>query len=68
MDKDYTQNEGLGDLEVGEIGQIASGLPAITDTVKHTFGEMDAMQGTFALLLKSALLSASAEIIILPMH
>lgn len=50
MNKDYTQNEGLGDLEVGEIEDIASGLPAITDTIKHTFGEMGAARATQALL------------------
>ncbi len=50
MSKDYTQNEGLGDLEVGEIKRIASGLPAITDTIKNTFGEMGAARATFALL------------------
>ncbi len=50
MNKDYTQNEDLGDLEVGEIKDIASGLPAITDTVKHTFSEMGAARATFALL------------------
>lgn len=50
MNKDYTQNEGLGDLEVGEIKDIASGLSAITDTVKNTFSEMGAARATYALL------------------
>lgn len=50
MHKDYTQNEGLGDLEVSEIKDIASGLPAITDTIKKSFAEMGAGRATYALL------------------
>ncbi len=50
MNKDYTQNEGLGDLEVGEIKRIASGLPAITDTIQNTFREMGAARAMSTLL------------------
>lgn len=37
MNKDHTRNEGLGELEISEIKDIASALSAITDTVKNTF-------------------------------
>lgn len=50
MEKDFTQNENLGDLEVGEIKEIASGFPAITATVKSTFSEMGAIRATRTLL------------------
>ena len=50
MSKDYTQNEGLGDLEVGEIKDIASGLPAITDTIKNSFEAMGAARAARTLL------------------
>ena len=50
MNRDYTQNEGLGDLEVSEIKDIASGLPAITDTIKNSFGEMGAARAARTLL------------------
>ena len=50
MKKDYTQNEGLGELEVDEIKEIASGFPAITATVRSTFSEMGAVRATRTLL------------------
>ena len=50
MKNDYAENKSLGDLEVGEIKTVASGLTAITDTVKNSFGEMGARRATGTLL------------------
>ena len=50
MNEDYTQNEGLGDLEVGEVEEIASGFPAITATMRVAVGEMGAVRGARTLL------------------
>ena len=50
MKNNYTENESLGDLEVGEIKTVASGWSAITDTMKNSFGEMGARRATKTLL------------------
>lgn len=50
MNKDYTQNEGLGDLKVGEVEEIASGFSAITATMRVAISEMGAIRGARTLL------------------
>lgn len=47
---DGERPEDLGDLKVGEVFTSAAGLPAILDTMKHSYREMGVVRGTKLLL------------------
>ena len=50
MNAEFVEEKDLDQLEVSEKYDIASGMQAITDTVKHTFSEMGAVRATQTLL------------------
>jgi molybdopterin-dependent oxidoreductase alpha subunit len=49
-ENDGERPEDLGNLKVGEVYTNAAGLPAILDTMKHSFSEMGVVRGTKLLL------------------